>query len=400
MKTRQRSKTSDREPANDSGAGWMKTGSAIDKEAERLAAENERKSEQRKRTGGIDPNRSRFWIKKGDETEVVLLDDNVDTVAFFEHNIKKDGKWGNFESCPGEWSNCPLCASGDNKSFVWFLTILDCTGYTKEDGTEVPYFRKLLPIKSSQANTYKRILKAAQKEHGTIRGVILTLERDTGDKSPAIGEPVIRGTGKMYDFMDEDELIEEFSHAAIKAKNGDVLIKKNDLLTPFEYGMIFQKPDAKDIAKRWGLGGQSGSDDDYEKATADEDDESRQRKRKTKVKEVEAEEEEEEEEQHKFLIIAAIADKKGASRNLTLDSAAEEAGLDADIFDSWVELAEELVSLQEEAKPKVAKKVAKKTASRKVKEEEEEEEEAPRKVKRRGAKSRPAEYDDIDDLPF
>lgn len=371
MKTRQNKTQGD----TGTGAGWMKKGAAIERESERLAAENERKAEQRKRTGGIDPNKSRFWIKKGDETEVVLLDDAVDTVAFFEHNIKKDGKWGNFESCPGEWSNCPLCATGDNKAFVWFLTILDCTGYTKDDGTEVPYFRKLLPIKSSQANTYKRILKAAQKEHGTIRGVVLTLERDTGDKSPAIGEPVIRDTGKMYDFMDEDELVEEFGHAAIKAKNGDVIIKKNDLLQPFDYEAIFQKPDAKDIAKRWGLGGQAGSDDDYVRETEEEP-----RSRKSKVKDVEPEADEEEEEEHPFLRIAAVADKKGASRNLTLDSAAEEAGLEADDFDSWVELAEELlISLE---KPKAAKNVAKKSAKRVVDEGDEEEEEEPRKLKR------------------
>jgi hypothetical protein len=341
----------------------MKTGSAIEKESERLAAENERKAEQRKRTGGIDPNKTRFRLKPGAETEIVILDSEVDTVAFFEHHLKKDGKWGHFESCPGEWSNCPLCASGDPKAFVWFLTVLDCTPYEREDGTEVPYFRRLLPIKPSQANTYKRILKAAYKEHGTIRGVVLTVERDTSDKSSAIGEPVIREGGSMFDRYDEDELLEEFGHPAIKARNGDVLIKKNGLLQPFDYEVLFPKPDAKDIAKRWGLGPQAGSDEEYDAATDEDDDPPKSRNKKRRDVE-EDEDDDEAEEEHQFIAIAKVADRKGSSRNKTLDAAAEEADLDPEDFDSWEELAEELVRL--EAK-KSAKKSAKKTATKSAK---------------------------------
>jgi hypothetical protein len=396
MKTRRPARRDEDERATNkksgSSAGWMKTGAAIEKEAERLAAENERKAEQRKRTGGIDPNKTRFRLKPGDETEIVILDSEVDTVAFFEHHMKKDGKWGHFESCPGEWSNCPLCSSGDPKAFVWFLTILDRTPYEREDGTEVPYFRRLLPIKPSQANTYKRILKAAYKEHGTIRGVVLTVERDTGDKSAAIGEPVIRESSKMFDFMDEDELIEEFGHPAIKARNGDVLVKKNGLLQPFDYEVIFPKPDAKDIAKRWGLGPQAGSDDEYEEATDDEDDNPKA-KSKSKQRPVD-EDEDDADEEHEFLAIAKVADRKGATRNKTLDAAAEEHDLDPEDFDTWEELAEELVRLESKAKSKTAKKSAKRKPAD---DEDEDEDEPPRKTRKT---RRASDDDDDDDRPF
>lgn len=256
------------------GAGWMKRGSAISRESERLAAEAERKSEQRKRTGGIDPNRFRFRLTPGDSCEIVVLDETLESVAFYEHNIKKDGHYGNFESCPSEWSNCPLCSAGDNKYFVWFLTILDLRGYEKDDGTEVPYSRRLLAIKQTQAVAFKRVLQAAMKAHGTTRGVKLTLERDTSDKSASIGEPVINEDGQMFEFLDEDELIEEYGHAAIKSsKTGDVLVKKNGLLDAFDYETLFPKPDAKDIARRWGMSPQAGSDDDYEDESEDLDDE-------------------------------------------------------------------------------------------------------------------------------
>jgi len=332
-------KTATRRGGNTSGAGWMKQGNEVTKETERINAEKERKAEQRKRTGGVDPNRSRFWLPRGKETELVVLDDQVDTVAFYEHGLKKDGKWGNYESCCGEWSNCPLCASGDNKAFVWFLTVLDCTGFTKDDGTEVPYYRKLLPIKSSQANNFKRVLKAAVKQHGTCRGVVLTVERDTGDKAAAIGEPVINDEGSMFEFMDEDDLIEEFGHAALKNKDGDVYIKKNGLLQPFDYDAVFPKPDAADIAKRWGLASPAGSDDEYEKLKAEEDD----------YEEEEEEEEEEADDEHPFIRIAEVADAKGSSRNKSLDSAAEEYDIDPDDFDSWVEVAEAIILAQDES---------------------------------------------------
>lgn len=256
--------------SEDSSRGWMKKGKEISSEEERLSAESERKSEQRKRTGGIDPNRGRLRLTPGESADVIVLDETPESVAFYEHQLKKDGKWGNFESCPGEWENCPLCSSGDNKSFVWFLTILDLRGYTKDDGTEVPYYRRLLPIKQTQSSTYKRVFKAAMKEFGTIRGVMLTLERDTGDKSAAIGEPVILENGKMYDFLDEDELYDEYGHDAIVARNGDVLVKEDGLLEPFDYEAVFPKPNGKDIAKRWGLGSQPGSDAEYDDEAEEE----------------------------------------------------------------------------------------------------------------------------------
>ena len=249
----------------------MKKGKAILKEEEKLAAQKKQKAEQRKKTGGLDPNRTRFRLAAGESAEVVILDASVNTVAFYEHHMKKDGKWGNFESCPGEWSNCPLCSGGDNSSFVWFLTILDTRGYVKDDGTEVPYYRRLLCVKQTQAPAFKRILKAAQKANGTTRGTVLVLERDTGDKSAAIGEPVIAESGHMFEFLDEDEMVDEFGHAAIVARNDDVLVEKNGLLLAFDYESLFSKPDAKDIAKRWGLESGAGSDDEYEEAEEEED---------------------------------------------------------------------------------------------------------------------------------
>jgi hypothetical protein len=242
----------------------MKSGADIDREDDKLKAANEQRAEHRKRTGGIDPNRTRFWMKPGDSAEVVILDVSVETVAFYEHHMKKDGKWGNFESCPGEWSNCPLCTSGDHKSFVWLLTILDTRGYTKDNGDVVEYQRRLLPIKQTQSIGFKRVLKAAEKEFGTTKGVVMLLERDTSDRSASIGEPVMMDNGKMFDFLDDGELLDEFGHQAIKTSKGDVLIKKNGLLEAFDYAAAFPKPNAKDIAKRWGMDAPEGSDDEYE----------------------------------------------------------------------------------------------------------------------------------------
>lgn len=263
----------------------MKKGSAINKEADRIIAENERKAEQRKRLGGQDPNQFRFRLKTGDTCEVIVLDETPDTVAFYEHNLRKDGHFGHYESCPSEWSNCPLCSSGDNKYFAWFLTVLELRSYETKDGKTVPYSRRLMCIKQTQAVGFKRVLAAAMKKHGTIRGVVLTLERDTVERSSSIGEPVLNDDGQMFNILEEDELLEEYGHAAIKSKSGDVLVPRNGLLKAFDYDALFPKPDAKDIAKRWGLSPQAGSDAEYsELVEEDEEEEEEEYKPKPKSK--------------------------------------------------------------------------------------------------------------------
>jgi hypothetical protein len=259
--------------SNDEDSSWLKTGKDIDRELEKVQAESEHKAELRKRTGGIDPSKARFWLKAGEDAEIVILDESPDTVALYEHNMKRDGKYGHFESCPGEWENCPLCKAGNAKAYVWFLTILDLRGYTKDDGTEVPYLRRLLPIKQTQQGLFKQIFKAAVKENGTLRGTVLVLSRDKDDKSPSIGTPAVLDNGKMYDFISEEALIEEFGHDPVKAKNGDVLFKRNGLLKPMPYPSLFTKPSAADIAERWGLEPQTGSDAEYSRVANKFDDE-------------------------------------------------------------------------------------------------------------------------------
>lgn len=298
-------------------ASWMKKGSAITKEAERIAAEQKHQSEMRKKNGGLDPNKYRFRLKAEEACEIIFLDEDFETVAFYEHNLKKDGFFGHFEGCPHEWSNCPLCSSGDRHSFVTMFTILDTRGYTKEDGTEVPYTRKLMAIKQTQLSAYKRVMQAAIKKHGTLRGVSILVERDAGDKSAAVGEPVLNDDGQMFSFYDEDELIEEFGHPAVKSsKTGDVLVKKNGLLEAFDYEAIFPKPDAKDIAKRWGLGNPAGSDEEFE--------EEARATRKSKVKgratqpddEDDEDEDEEDDEDAKPARRSAVKAKKSAKRRV------------------------------------------------------------------------------------
>jgi hypothetical protein len=223
-----------------------------------------------------DKNR-RFWLsKKKTQAEVVILDSSVnECIGFYEHTLQnpKTQFWDTYEACPKEWETCPICESdmkGNVPSYTTFFTVYDASVYTK-NGEEKMSGRCLLPIKAAQLSRFMRVLNAAEKQYGTLRGVSLLLERDVNDQQSAkIGEPIMDGDANMFTQLTEDEMLEEFGHEDLMTKDGTVYLKANESLQPFVYTDIFEKPSGDDLRKRYGGGMVAGSQQEAESEFTEE----------------------------------------------------------------------------------------------------------------------------------
>jgi hypothetical protein len=220
----------------------------------------------------------RTMVPPGESKEVVILDD-APGIALYEHNLQNaEGKWHIYEECTKEEMVCPVCEkTGQDSAYVVYLSVLELDAYKGKDG-EWRNSRSLMGIKSSQLPTYKKIFAAAKKRHGTLRGVVLNLERPEGSvqNSPRIGEPVeFEETGTRFDFI--EDLEDECGNEEIKAKDGTLLKKRNVDIQPYDYRKLF--PGAFDVEKlqedlkaRYGGEPVPGSAEEVAKEWDDEDD--------------------------------------------------------------------------------------------------------------------------------
>lgn len=253
-----------------------KTGDAIwegaDKEADR------QKAKASARADGLD-RIFRTLVPPGEEKEVVILDE-APGIALYEHNLKDgEGRYRVYEECTKEEFICPVCEKfGVDSSYVVYLTVLELDAYKDKTTGEWRNSRSLLGIKTGQLPTFKKIFAAATKKHGSLRGVVLNLQRPEGavQNSPRIGEPVeFEETGTRFDYIDDLEA--ECGNKEIRAKDGTVLKKANADIQPYDYKKVF--PGAFDVEKlqadlKARYGGQPipGSKEESEKEWDNEDD--------------------------------------------------------------------------------------------------------------------------------
>jgi hypothetical protein len=227
----------------------------------------------------------RMWLKKGEEVEIIILDDAFVSdesgkggALIREHNLKDStGKWGNFESCSADFAPCPLCDKAGSEGFgastyVVMLSVLVLREWTSsKSGEKHAYSRMLLPIKMGQKEKFLELQKHAFREQGSMRGLYLVMKRGMDDQSVATGEPTMLDNGKLYDLIEEDELVKDYGHPPIKNREGKVIKPANGDLQPFDYTELFPRPDPDDLAQRFGGRAAAGSRRSVAEAWEDEE---------------------------------------------------------------------------------------------------------------------------------
>ena len=369
-------------------------------EEQRAVAKIKRNEERRKK--GLN-NVYRFFVKHGEEAEIVFLDDDVnDGIALWEHQlIGADGNPQDPILCfSGSGRPCPICKAHPKPAPYLGLikTVLQLNAYEDKNG-EWRHERRLLVMKPKSAERYKTILKAAQEEHGTTRGVYMLITRGSDSTSAAVGEPTVvpESGGRMFSFLDEEELEEYGNEEVIGKKDKKVLMEAGVNLLPYDYDEVFQLEDEERLYEEacieFGTPKIAGSAadiaDDFEE---DEAPKKSTRSRRTKVADEpkksekkappkktakpkpskEEPDEEAEEEQSSFTELGAILDAGDGEEEDedTFNSACEMFDLDPNEYGTWEALGaviDKALAKKKAAQKKApAKKVAaKKTAKKK-----------------------------------
>lgn len=96
---------------------WYRTGEEGWAKAKQEDAEAKKRMEESR-----DPRKNRFWLENDSAAKVTWLD----TPSFFlhEHNLKINGRWGNYETCLKDFDTCPICESGQASSYIVVGTVI------------------------------------------------------------------------------------------------------------------------------------------------------------------------------------------------------------------------------------------------------------------------------------
>lgn len=125
----------------------------------------------------------RFFLKKGEKKEIVMLDDQRFTV--YEATIYVNGRWETFTSSMSP--DCPLMIAAAQRLIylnqVEYYTILDMTPYVDKNNKEKKFSKKALAIKGASREVFNRRREEAS---GDLKGYKIAVYRD-GDKAPACG---------------------------------------------------------------------------------------------------------------------------------------------------------------------------------------------------------------------
>ena len=277
MNERRRGRAAPPDSVQGNTGGYLRRGRAG---VEQAARERE---DQARRAEGRGP--MRFWLKEREQAEIIVLDASLDDCVFaYEHAVPGPGmNWKQTEEimCARDVGNCALCDKVGTEDrfrrpyYAMFMSVLDTRSFTVKRGPRagqtVEGSRKLLVVKTNQISDFARLEEACRKNHGTMRGMVLTMEREPGQQSSRIGKPVIMDNGAMFDMEPEANLLRDYGNEAI-LEGGKVVRPENVNITPFDYDVVFPMPDPDELARRFGgvlpQGGAGSNSDAWE----DEDD--------------------------------------------------------------------------------------------------------------------------------
>jgi len=222
VKTTASKSTKSTEPEKD----WFATG-----------AEGMQRKQQQDAIGAAKKERGvgRFFMKEKEEALVTFIGTDA---GFYihEHNLKLNGRWGNFVTCTKDWKPCPVCEAGHKPTYTAYYTVIDHREFELKNGpkagTKVKNRKLLYPAKGSTMT----ILADLKKEHKTLVGRTFLIKR-LSSEDPNCGR----------DFSSKGAL----NAAQWKALAAAAKVTETELKSDIEYRKVLKPMDDVELA---GLG--------------------------------------------------------------------------------------------------------------------------------------------------
>lgn len=295
---RTRRRESDDQEEKKSKSAGLRGRAGLDKVEEEMQAARERQN----RTYAPFRYKAGYDLEKGKFNEFIMLDSSLaDAFFFHEHSVQdENGNWGSkYEVCVKEFDNCPLCRLNEadpkkmgRSNYAMALSVLDLRPFKKKDGTVIKHARRLFVVKGEAMQKWIKTLEKAEKRLGTLRGAYFRPERLTKMES-SVGNPApLEGDfyedydddhpnlDKLFSFVEEKDLEEEFGSDAKKGDNGKIIKQADEDITPFDYDGLFVLPDAEELSKKYSRKRNSDDDEDDRGWNSDSDEKPRRRSRR------------------------------------------------------------------------------------------------------------------------
>lgn len=278
-KAASRSTESATKKPNEEKAGlddWTLSG---DKAIAKAQAENHKREEAReeRRSRGYWPNifslvppntpSKNGLINDRFQADVIVLDSEMGP-AFNLHRMMnpRTNRLDVFEPCPKEWDSCPLCPPTGQYDSRWvqLVTFLNISGYTIKGGERageyVPMSVEMALVEVGQQPFFHAVVK----EHGSLRGLHLTMTRNTkgdGDNGipqfsngvEAVAEPVFHSDEAIVKLLtDNGRFKEKRTKPSADYPEGEVIDARPDWMAqPIDYSEFLHKPSGEDLRQRY-----------------------------------------------------------------------------------------------------------------------------------------------------
>jgi hypothetical protein len=153
----------------------------------------------------------------------------LDSAGFWihEHNLKLDGKWGNFFTCVKDFAPCEICNQLNDKSiYTCYFTVIDTRKFPKKDSSISKFRKVLLPAKGAAID----VIENLRKTHGDLRGLVVDVKR-LSDRDP--------NCGRDYNVVIKDGAVYRIDPS--KRFEGDASV-------PYDYMKILAPPSNEELA--------------------------------------------------------------------------------------------------------------------------------------------------------
>lgn len=211
-------------------AAWFKTGNEGFERNQKL------QEEQSQQYGPM-----RFWLKPGNSAKLTFLD--TEGFYFNEHNLKLNGKWGNYYTCLKDFSECPLCESGDRSGYVCAYTVIDHSEYETKSGKKIKNQKKLLIVRPAVIN---KLARRRETLEGNLQYGLFLFSRD-GQQECSTGEDI-----EFIKRLEKKDIL--------KFKPADGKMSDEEWLAPFDYMKLFAPKSVDELRRISGQAAPVGSD--------------------------------------------------------------------------------------------------------------------------------------------